>query len=100
MASKPLTPSTTPRPRGRAVPRRSAAAQHKDQRTKVPMPNPVDPNDRARQMLMFILTGLVVVLAISTVFWPDAGSVLDRIMPLLTMVVGYFFGHQTKKLRP
>jgi hypothetical protein len=57
------------------------------------------PDDRTRFYLAIIVAALVVVLALITVVQPTASAVLDKMLPLLTMVLGFFFGQQVQRAR-
>lgn len=38
-------------------------------------------------------------LALAAVAQPTAGAVLDKVPPLLTLVLGYFFGQEVRRVR-
>ena len=61
-------------------------------------PSP-SPDDRARFYLALMVATLVAVLALVAVVQPSAGAVLDKVLPLLTMVIGFFFGQQVQRSR-
>ncbi|MEI6775643.1 MAG: hypothetical protein WCK70_01955 [Chloroflexales bacterium] len=42
---------------------------------------------------------LFIVLALITVVQPTAGAVLDKVLPLLALVLGYFFGQEVRRTR-
>lgn len=51
---------------------------------------------RTRRILAYAITLLVTAIAITTTVWPSASGVFSQVLPLLTLVLGYFFGTQTK----
>jgi uncharacterized protein YacL len=62
-------------------------------------PNQEDPvMTLIRRELALIITGLVVVIALVASFQIGAMPVLDKVLPLVTLIVGFFFGHKTSKL--
>jgi hypothetical protein len=63
-----------------------------DEERNPPSPHRPPTDDRIRLYLMFVVSTLVAVLALSAVVQPTAGPVLDKVLPLLALVVGYFFG--------
>ena len=62
-------------------------------------PTPPLPDDRTRLYLALMVGALFIVLALITVVQPSAGAVLDKVLPLLTMVLGYFFGREVQRAR-
>ena len=61
--------------------------------------NQPSPDDRTRFYLAIMVATLVAVLALVAVVQPSASAVLDKLMPLLTMVIGFFFGQQVQRAR-
>ena len=51
-----------------------------------------------RRDLALIVTGLVVIVAIVASFQIGAMPVLDKILPLVTLLLGFFFGPRVSKL--
>ena len=39
------------------------------------------------------------VLALAALVQPTASAVLDKVLPLLTLVIGYFFGQEVRRAR-
>jgi hypothetical protein len=62
-------------------------------------PPPPSSDDRTRLYLALMVGALFIVLALITVVQPTAGAVLDKVLPLLTMVLGYFFGREVQRAR-
>lgn len=50
-----------------------------------------------RRDLALIVTGLVVAVALIATFQSGALPVLDKILPLVTLAFGFFFGHRASK---
>lgn len=48
-----------------------------------------------RRELALIIVGLAVVIALVASFQIGAMPVLDKVLPLVTLIVGFFFGHKT-----
>lgn len=48
-----------------------------------------------RRELALIIVGLVVIIALVASFQIGAMTVLDKVLPLVTLIVGFFFGHKT-----
>ena len=53
---------------------------------------------RIRRDLALIMTGLLVVMALVAAFQIGAMPVLDKMLPLIAIVFGFFFGHKASKL--
>jgi hypothetical protein len=62
-------------------------------------PTPPSPDDRTRLYLALMVGALFIVLALVAVVQPTASAVLDKVLPLLTMVLGYFFGREVQRAR-
>ena len=60
-------------------------------------PTPPSLDDRTRLYLALMVGALFIALALITVVQPTAGAVLDKVLPLLTMVLGYFFGCEVQR---
>lgn len=60
-------------------------------------PTPPSPDDRTRLYLALMMGALLIVLALAAVLQPTAGAVLDKVLPLLTLVLGYFFGQEVHR---
>lgn len=56
-------------------------------------------DDRIRLLLVYMLVLLIPCLALCALVVPTAGPVLDKLLPLLTLVLGYFFSSQTWRVR-
>jgi hypothetical protein len=63
-----------------------------------PPPSP-SPDDRTRLYLALVVAALVTTLALAAVVQPTASAVLDKVLPLLTLVLGYFFGQEVRRAR-
>lgn len=61
--------------------------------------SPPSSDDRTRFYLALMVAILVIVLALTTVVEPTAGPVLDKVLPLLTMVLGFFFGREVQQVK-
>lgn len=55
--------------------------------------------DRTRHYLTIIVTVVVMVVALVALVYPAAEAILDKLLPLLTLVIGYFFGHHNRQTR-
>lgn len=51
-----------------------------------------------RRQLALLIVGLVMVIALIATVQNNAMSVLDKLLPLATMIVGFFFGHQIRRV--
>lgn len=51
-----------------------------------------------RGNLAFITVGLLVVIALIAAFQIGAMPVLDKMLPLVAIIFGFFFGHRASKL--
>jgi hypothetical protein len=52
---------------------------------------------RIRRDLALIVTGLLVVIALVAAFQIGAMPVLDKMLPLVAIIFGFFFGHRASK---
>jgi hypothetical protein len=43
--------------------------------------------------ICIMITLLVALAALMAIPWPAASGVFDKLLPLLTLILGYFFGH-------
>lgn len=64
-----------------------------------PTSPPPSPDDQTRLYLALMMGALFIVLALAAVVQPAAEPVLNKVMPLLTMVLGYFFGRGVQRAR-
>lgn len=53
---------------------------------------------RIRRELALTMTGLIAVIALVAVFQSGAMPVLDKVLPLVTLAFGFFFGQRAAKL--
>jgi hypothetical protein len=53
--------------------------------------------DRLRRDLAFAATGLLVIIALIAVFQIGAMPVLDKLLPLVAIIFGFFFGRRSNK---
>jgi hypothetical protein len=53
-------------------------------------------NYDTRRLLAVLVTILVAALAVVAVAQPAANAVFDRLLPLLTLILGYYFGNTPK----
>jgi hypothetical protein len=51
-----------------------------------------------RRDLAVIITGLVVIVALVAAFQNGAMPVLDKVLPLVMLAFGFFFGHRAGRL--
>jgi hypothetical protein len=49
---------------------------------------------RTRRTLAYTITALAALVILISIVIPSAASVLDKVLPLLTLIIGYFFGQQ------
>lgn len=63
-------------------------------------PEPPTSDDQTRFYLALVMATLVAVLALTSVVQPSASTVLDKVLPLLTLVLGYFFGQKVRRAHP
>lgn len=63
--------------------RRSRRSRHANTSTAV-----------TRRYLALAVVLHVLLVSISTILIPSAGEVFDKFMPLMTMILGYYFGSQ------
>jgi hypothetical protein len=47
-----------------------------------------------RYQLALAITILVAILAITSIFFPTAAPILDKLLPALMLIIGYFFGQK------
>lgn len=57
------------------------------------------PEERTRFYLAMAVMATVTTLSLAAVIQPTASEVLDKVLPLLTLVLGYFFGQQRHQRR-
>jgi fatty acid desaturase len=53
---------------------------------------------RTRRELALIVTGLITVIALVAVFQNGAMPVLDKVLPMVTLAFGFFFGQRAARL--
>ena len=61
--------------------------------------DPTSTDDHIRRVLVYMLVMLIPAMALITVFMPTGGPVLDKLLPILALVVGYFFGSRVGRMR-
>lgn len=55
--------------------------------------------EHVRGNLVYIVTGLIAFVCIVTMIYPETMPILDKLIPMLTLVLGYYFGYKSNQVR-
>jgi fatty acid desaturase len=54
--------------------------------------------EHVRGNLVYIVTGLIALVCIVTMIYPETMPILDKLIPMLTLVLGYYFGYKNNQV--
>ncbi len=55
--------------------------------------------EHVRSNLVYIVAGLIALACVVTMIYPETMPILDKLIPMLTLVLGYYFGYKSNQVR-